>query len=218
MTTRLRRLQYQKVALVDRGANPEAHISLFKRDTTMAKEPTVAEVQAELSQVVAERNTLREQVAKLTPPREDKVDLPDAVQKRLDEAESRARDAEARIAKMEEGRMLETAIQKAHGFKALGAADDLGRILYDIRKASGTLADKVEALFTAWNEQMGKSDLFREIGSGQKADGDPEARLEALAKKYQAEHAGSTIEGAYSEVCKTAEGKALYAQSLKGGK
>lgn len=218
MASRLRRLQYRKVALVDRGANPEAHISLFKRDDTMAKEPTVAEVQAQLAAAEAERDTLREQLAKLAPKPKAEPDLPEAVRKQVEEAEARARAAEERIAKLEDGRAMEQAIQKAHTLKALGAADDLGRVLYEVRKAHPATADKLETLFTAWNEQLAKSALFTEIGSGERASTDPEARLEALAKKYQGEHAGVTFEQAFTKVCETAEGKALYAQSLKGGR
>ncbi len=218
MATKLKRLQYQKVALVDRGANPEAHISLFKRDITMAKELTVAEVQAELSAVVAERNALREQVAKLSPPDTNTDPLPEAVRKQVEAAEARAKAAEERIAKLEDGRAMEQAIQKAHTFKALGAADDLGRILYEIRKVNATLGNDVETLFAAWNEQLAKSDLFKEVGKSGVSETDPEARLEALAKKLQAEKPALTIEQAYAEVCKTAEGRTLYAQSLKGGR
>jgi hypothetical protein len=36
MATRLRKLTFNEVSLVDRGANPGAHVLLFKRDETPA--------------------------------------------------------------------------------------------------------------------------------------------------------------------------------------
>lgn len=221
MATRLSKLQYRKVALVDRGANPDAHIQLFKRDDTMPKEMTAAELQAELDKVTKALADAKAEIASLTAEPEDiEKGLPEPVLKELAALRKQAAEDRARVAKVEEDRQREQAIQKAAGFKALGAADDLGAVLYEIRKAvKPETATKIETLLTGWNAALEKGALFTEIGKGGKdGETEPSAKLDAMAAAYQEKHEGTTFEKAYSEVCKTAEGRKLYREITKGGR
>lgn len=220
MATRLSKLQYRKVALVDRGANPDAHIQLFKRDDTMPKEPTVDELKAQLDEVTKAKDAAEAKVAELTAEPEDvEKALPEPVRKELAALRKQAAEDRARVAKVEDDRQREQAIQKAGTFKALGAADDLGSVLFEMRKSlkAETVA-KVETLLAGWNAAIEKGAVFSEIGSGGRdTENDPTVKLDKMAEQYQAKHEGVSFEKAYDEVCKTAEGRKLYREIAKKG-
>lgn len=228
MATRLRSLKYTKVALVDRGANPLAHINLFKRDT-MSEMPTVEGLQAELAEVTKAREAADAKVteleakvaelAKAAEPESKPEPIPAEVQKKLDAIQKEADDLRERLAKADEEKARTVALRKAADLKALGAVEDMGALLYDLRKADAKAADRFEALAKGWAEQLRQSRLFAEIGKAADIDEDsPAGRLDALAKRYAAEHKVTTEQG-YAAVMATAEGAALYkATRSPGGK
>lgn len=222
MASKLRRLQYVKVALVDQGANPQAHIHLFKRDTTMSKTtPTVEEVTKERDEAVAKNATLEAEIADLkkklpaAPP--EPVKLPEAVQKQLDDLAKRNETLEAEVAKQNEARKLTEAVSKAAVFKALGNPDDIGTLLYQVRK---NLQPEVVAAFeknlAAWNERIRQGALFKALGTPSIDADSPEGQLDALAKA-KAEKDGIPYELAYSKVCDTPDGVKLLKATRKGG-
>lgn len=222
MASKLRRLQYVKVALVDQGANQQAHITLFKRDTTMSKStPTVEEVTKERDEVVAKNALLEAEVAdlkkKLPAPTPEPVKLPEAVQKQLDDLAKRNEALESEVAKAREAKALTEAISKAAIFKALGNADDLGTLLYAVRKhlSAEQVAD-FEKRLAAWNEQIRQSNIFKALGTPSVDADSPEGQLDALAKA-RAEKENIPYELAYSKVCDTPDGVKLLKATRKGG-
>jgi hypothetical protein len=229
VTTRLRRLQYTKVALVDRGANPLAHIQLFKRDDPMSKSPTADELAAQLAEVTKAKEeaeakvaALTAEVEKLTPkpepaPEDVEKALPEAVQKELAKLRKQAEEDRAAVAKMQEERDRAAAIRKAADYKPLGAPDDLGAFLYEIRRADPRLADRFDAMAKGWTEQLRQSALFKAVGHDAIDADSPEGQLDALAKRHATEHK-TTYEQGYAAVMQTAEGARLYKAIRQGGK
>lgn len=233
MAQRLKRLRIDRVAFVDQGANPKAHIALCKRKEGPMAEPTAAELAATVTKLEGD---LAAQVAKTaeveaklaaattTPEPEDVLKgLSPEAQAEVRRIRKEAEDLKAanaaqaeRIEKIESDRTREQMLRKcATEFKALGGAEDLAGLLIPIGKALPKPEyDALLAKFKAWNEQIRTSALFTEIGkTGTDEAATPEEKLEALAKAYHKAHAdeeGLTYEISYTRVLKTDEGKALY--------
>lgn len=203
---RLKNLVFRAIGLVDKGANEEAHIVLAKRDDT-------------------EKQDNREDE-----PMADPVKLPEDVikalaeatelKKRVEAAETKAKDAESRIAKMEDEKQREVFIAKAKDFSALPGAnpDDLGPIL---RKAYGVWSPeeqtKVETILRGAVKIAQDSALFRELGvPGQGAGADPYSKLETMANALiQKSQTPLTLAQAMAKAEATPEGRALYNQYAK---
>lgn len=226
MATHLKRLRLDRIDFVDRGANPGAHIALFKRhsdeEPTMAeKKMTEAEQIADLTAKLAKAEADLDAATKPAEKPEDiEKNLPEPVRALLEKARADAKANEERIAKLEAERDRNQMIAKANEFKGLGAADDLTAILLPVSKA--VPKDVYDALLTrmkGWNEIAKLSAAFKEVGSNNEGDQDPEAKLNVLAKAYHTAHPDLTPEMAYSEVLKSSEGTALYraAQAAKRG-
>lgn len=222
MATKLRRLQYVKVALVDQGANPQAHIHLFKRETIMSKTPTAEDtLTKERDDALAEVAKLKGEVEALTKrlpaPEPEPVKLPEAVQKQLDDLAKRNEALESAVAKANEEKALNQAISKAAVFKALGNPDDIGTLLYQVRKhLAPEVVEALEKKLAAWNEQVRQSNLFKALGTPSVDADSPEGQLDALAKA-KAEKDGIPYELAYSKVCDTPDGVKLLKATRKGG-
>lgn len=237
MATHLKRLKLDRIDLVDRGANPGAHIALFKRHTTngvplmpetppMTEAEQIADLTAKLAKANAdleeatkppvkpddiEKNLSPEVKALLAKARADK-DAADAVNKANDE----------RIAKLEAERDRNQMIAKASEFKALGAVEDLTAILLPIKKAAPKETyDALLAKMKGWDEVARTSALFKEVGGSGESDNDPDAKLNLLAKQYHEKHPDLTEQQAYAKTLESPEGKALFKASQlakRGGK
>ena len=225
MTTELKHLVIRRVGIVDNGANRDAFIELFKRDSDMADKQTLENVQKDLETVTGEKTSLEEKVADLEAqlaelkkePEPDPIEKADPkVKEALAAVEKRAVDAEARIQKMEDQRDRDKFVKKAAAFGHIATADDLAEDLRDISKALGDERYKeFEGRLKTANERIATSKLFTEVGSDGDASGEPADKLEALAKSYAAENK-VTYEQAYVNVLNTDEGKDLYMQEREG--
>lgn len=223
MASKLRRLQYVKVALVDQGANPQAHIHLFKRDTMSQKPtaPTVEDVTKEKDEALAKVATLEAELADLKKalpaPAPEPVKLPEAVQKQLDDLAKRNEALESAVAKANEEKALNQAISKAAVFKSLGNPDDIGTLLYQVRKhLAPEVVDALEKKLASWNEIIRQSNVFKALGTPSIDADSPEGQLDALAKARM-EKDGIPYELAYSKVCDTPQGVTLLKALRKGG-
>lgn len=236
MAQKLRKLRIQRIAFVDQGANPGAHIALCKRKEERMPEPTAAELAARITALEAERDAavvkataaetaLAKALEKKKEPDPDDVlkglspeARAEVIRLRKDADDLRKANGEAaeRIAKIESDRNREQMIRKcSQEFKALAPAEDLAGLLLPIAKALPKPEyDDLLKRMAAWNEQIRQSVLFKELGRDRGGEaGSPEAELDTLAKAYEKAHAteeGMTYEIAYSRVLKTTEGKALY--------
>lgn len=231
MATHLKRLRLDRIDFVDRGANPGAHIALFKRhtdNTTNDEESSMAEkkmTEAEqIADLTAKLAKAEADLAAAPKPAEKPEDieknLPEPVRALLEKARAEAKETGERIAKLEAERDRNQMIAKANEFKGLGAADDLTAILLPVSKAvPKDVYDALLAKMKGWNEIAKTSAIFKEVGSNAEGDQDPEVKLNVLAKAYHTAHPDLTPERAYSEVLKSSEGTALYraAQAAKRG-
>jgi O-acetyl-ADP-ribose deacetylase (regulator of RNase III) len=146
------------------------------------------------------------------------------VRKRLEAAEAEAKASREEIAKMRAKQDRTEFIAKAGEFTTFGPADDFGPIL---QKISGALDEDELQNFTkqlrAHVAIAGTSDLLKEVGSGgEDLSGDPWAQIEKMADdRMQKSDRELSKPEAILEVCKTPEGKKLYAEykaEMKGGK
>lgn len=236
MAQKLKRLRIDRVAFVDQGANPKAHIALCKRKEAPMAEPTAAELaetvtklEGDVAAATARAEAAEQALAKAKEPVKEPEDVlkglsPEAaaaVAKIRSENEALA----ARVEKVEGERSREQMIRKCADFKALGPAEDLAALLLPISKQLPKAEyDDLCKRMKAWDEQIRQSALFKEIGrTGTEEGATPEEKLEGLAKAYHKAHAdepGLTYEIAYGRVLKTDEGKALYKalSAPQGGK
>jgi len=222
MATELKNLSIRRVALVDRGANPDAFVEIFKRENMEDKDtPTVEDLTQKLEKLTAAQEELvkRAETAEAKVKElEQKEEKPDPiakadpeVRKMIEDAQKEASEAKQRIAKLEDQRDKEMFITKASVLKHIGTADDLAEDLRDISRALGKERfEKFEAVLQAVEKRLATSKLFSELGSDQGA-GDAESKLENLAKRYATENKVSVAK-ARIEVSRTPEAQALYAQ------
>jgi hypothetical protein len=128
----------------------------------------------------------------------------DDVQKRLEAAEDRAKEAEGRVVAMDERREREAYIQKAQSLGLPGApADDFAEIL---RKAQGALTDeerdKMDEILNASANAIREGDLLKEVGNGGRGPTSVEGEVETLAKALMEKDPAMTREAAEGQVWK----------------
>lgn len=127
---------------------------------------------------------------------------------------------EERIAKAERTaeaerseRLRRDYVAKAAGLPAINAtADELGLLLKELNDLSPKHAEKVEKLLAAANEQIAKSDLFREVGragTGVTVSASVEGAAKAIQKAYPNMTYEQAIAKAYDD------NPALYEESLQ---
>lgn len=124
--------------------------------------------------------------------------LPEAIRKRLQDAEEKAKAAEEAVAKARDEQERTEAIAKAKDLK-VGDPAVVGPLLLRVAKGM-TTADDAKALtdlLKAAGEVSAQSALFKSIGSDVAVDGDPEELLKAKADEIQKANAGMTFEQAY---------------------
>ena len=231
MTSWLRRLQIDKVALVDQGANPDAHIVLFKRDEVKkAACPECGEEMGEAKkcpecgytkeQKMAEKKpTDAERIAKLETDlkaAQDAVTKAEAASKDQPDVASIQKalaDKEARLAKMEDERETDVCLRKIAGWKHLPAkADDFASTLKKLRKSVPVEAEAVCGIIEKYEKALQDSAIFSERGSAGEAGGDIYAQIRAGAAAMVQKDGKLTPEQAESLFLSTPEGRKLYAQ------
>jgi len=136
-------------------------------------------------------------------------DLPEPVQKRLDDfqkaidaAEKRAEAAENRANALVEQREREEYIQKAASLDLPGApAEDFAEIL---RKAQGSLTDeereKMDEILGAASAAIREGEMLKELGSGGRGPTTVEAEAEAIAKQFMEADKALTFDLAKAKV------------------
>ena len=236
MTSWLRRMQIDKVALVDKGANPDADLVFFKRaDVKKRACPECGEEMGEATKCpecgytmekrdMSDTKKDAERIAKLesdlkaaqdevTKAKAATKDAPDvvALQKRVEDAEKAAKETTERLAKMEDARQTELYVRKVKGWGHLPVkADDFAPVLKRIAKVSETDAQAVEAVLEKANAAIRASGLLREFGGSGGADADAYSRIQAGAKALMQKDGKLTPEQAEAQFQMTPEGKALY--------
>jgi len=226
MTAKLTQLKLDHIALVDRGANPDAHIVLLKRDTSMtdteketaaklaAAEAALTKANAELAElksagtVTSDLETLKKQHAQaeqaLT---KERTELQEQLEKRTKEVAT----AREEVAKIKQQRRRENFIKRAHELTGLpGApADDFAEILDHVEAGlHAVVPDKAEKefgklnqLLSSWNAIVGKSAILQEVGrTTVGAFRGAAAQLDHLAKEVQAADPKLTYAKAYEKV------------------
>jgi len=189
--------------------------STKEEEGTMAdfkREDLPQEAQNELKRLEDLNVEIQGKLDAVKPPvkEEPPVEIPEAVAKRLDEAEKRAKEAEEKITKLEGEKRANLFLTKAMQFKHLPdfTADDFGSILAKIDGALETEEfDRLEKVLRASDEVIRQSNLLKEIGSGS-GYGSKAAEVEAEVTKMRAAHPSLTKEQAERDVFK--EKPALY--------
>lgn len=205
MATELRKLKLRRVALVDKGANQEAFVTLFKREEAREVEHMADETKVEETAV-----------ATVTKADYDAV-LEKAVKAESDATAARqeAENALAELAKRDEELELQKFATEAATVPHLG--DKGPQWLRAIHKALGEDYPTFREALTALETQVKDSDLLRETGSNAEAGAsEPETVATALAKRIRENDPTLTPEQALARAYDTPEYTA--ARRAAGGK
>lgn len=194
-------LRLNRVDVVDKGANPGAHITLAKRAPT--EERPMAE---------QDKDTLPEAVAKrLADAETANVELA----KRLKDAEDNAKVHAETVAKMLEDNARAESVTVAKSFTHIGTDEaKLAEVLFVAkRKLTADEYGSLTVVLTAANAQVAKGALFATRGVD--AQGEAGSELDKLvAKRMQDTKEAHGV--ALLAVLQTAEGKAAY-NDVRGG-
>lgn len=204
MPKRLTNLRITKIALVPKGANQAAHVLLYKSATPWEDDEMETVSKADYDALVAKLTeadktitTLTEQVKTLTPPDPNDVwkGVPEEVKKRLEDAEARAKQAEAAVAVEKAAREKVLYIAKARGFSYLPVnPDDDWEVFQALATLPEAVQKRLDALFKSAEELGRQAGVTRALGVGGLPGGDqsPMAELEALARSYVAKGLAKT--------------------------
>lgn len=231
MPNLLRNLELVELSLVDRPANAQAMVSLYKRDSSeeIHKEDNMEEIEtlkADLARARAEVERLTksliedgyvitaESIAKRQEPEMIEVagemvaksDIPAPVLKALEEAEIAKKQMEVEKADLE---LTKKATEALPNF-----AEPVAKALVEKFEDNSEIMEALKAADKAFETAMtevGKSGASEEFETAQD-------KLDALVKNYMTENKMKKSEYpmAYAAVAKTAEGKALINKSYKG--
>lgn len=180
-----------------------------------------APLQAELDRYGVEKAAFEEAVKAAKGDEINKADLPEAVRKKLEDAERVAKAAEERIAKLEDQRDTErwtsvakgldmVAVAKAAGGDAVG---ELATLLKSVNKAAPDAVDALVELLTVAQTRASESALLREAGAAAAEGlGDAEAQLEKVASEIRKADGNLTPAQAYREAIKRDPALAARAQ------
>lgn len=229
MASNLTNLSLNEVSAVDDGANPHAHIVLFKAKGTA--EMTPAEIEKKLGDTETDLKKAREEAAVLKSEVEkaktEKADL----EKKLADVTKAADEAKTAVTKAAEDLKKAQDENKVLTEKALDASL-LAEVQKSYPKSKGTDAEKVamlkaikavpdESVRKSMTEALVQAEKLAatfEKENGTKKDveksstGDPAKDLDEMVAKHATEKK-ITKAKAYSEVLKTEDGKKLYAES-----
>ncbi len=229
-------LQLKTVGLVDRGDNPEADIVIAKRADDATETNTSADADGEqmaddkskvkkaegeqmppakdpkdeeIAALKSEVESLKSQLAAALPKEEPAKEAPvaPAVQKRLDDIEKRARDAEAALAAEVEKREAEEFGKRAEEY---GFAKDQAGLIRKVCKA--LTEDESKALFGVLKSQRAEVDrILGEKGRTTNTDNveGAHAKLLKKAKELRAVEKNLTEAQAYVRVSEDPENREL---------
>lgn len=153
---------------------------------------------AEANEIIKEKDVELSSVRKSAGEGEDEVlkSLPEAIRKRLE-------DAEAEIAKVRAENEEREAVAKAKSL-GVGEPDKVGPLLLRVEKGMTTADDAkvLTALLKGVGEIAVKSALFKALGSAASEEGSPEEQLQAKADEIAKSNPKLTKEQAYAEAMK----------------
>ncbi len=208
MTTRLLELRIDRIDLVKRGANPEAHVRLVKYDDKgerMGTSPDVTALEKQANNAEARAAKAEDALAAI---QKDHDKERSELAKQLDETAKSVERLETQIA-------VDAAIAKASKLPNLGTEDEVAEILRVAKSGMGDGYEAFEKKLDDWNTKLGAA--FTEIGVSGTDEGDtPFAKLEKMAETYQEAHPDITWEVALDTVMRTADGVELYKQHREG--
>lgn len=184
MAAKLKKLSVTSVDLVDQGANPDAHICLFKRAEPMDTEKMGEENQPaqdacahiieredtgtmeENKMTPAENASAAEETAKSTAQDTPANDgLHPEVQKALADFRELAKRQSSEIEELKKSLEIERLTAFAKKYEVLGKnAGELAAKLYEMKKTGGSAYDEYVALLDESAAVVQKSGIFGEIG------------------------------------------------------
>ena len=190
MPNLLKQLELDELSLVDRPANKQAMVSLYKRDNSEGDtmENEVEKMSDDMPEFVTYGD---EQI--------NKADIPAVILKALEEAE--VAKADAILVKHAEAELPNFDIEVAKSLVANFGDEET--IMQALKAADKAFADSMT--------ELGKSDVDGEFATATD-------KLEALVKSYMDDNKMKKSQHAlaYAAVAKTDEGKALITKSYKG--
>lgn len=222
MANIIKDLELDEVSLVDVPANPLASVPLFKRHSgenmDINYEDVAKTLEGEKAELITTVDELTKKVEELTKALVDaekatveKADefidfdgekvsksmIPAPVLKRLEEVQKAQETLE----------INKKADELLPNFK--GTVEQRAKLLksIDFDKELLEMLVAADKLFAGLTEEVGKADVDGSMK-------EPAEKLEAMAKAYAAENK-TTFEKGYAEVMNTAEGKALYKETLR---
>lgn len=213
--------------MVDRGANPGAHVMICKRDNTSVDAPednmdlsnlpeaVRKAVEAEIAKVTKQAEDAKAELAKVVKantaipaPVEPVVEIPEAIQKKLD-----IQLAEVVALRQElETRKESEAIAKAKAdYSRLPDIDNVAKALYQVQKSDKALAASLEVVLKAANAVLAKTTkMTEEVGTSTDSDITAQATAVSKAKEMMKSDSKLTLEAALTKVYKS--DAALYVQ------
>jgi len=212
MATELRKLKIRRVALVDKGANQEAFVTLFKRDDAEEVQH-MDDQEAAVVEPVAETVSKADLEAAIAKAEAEKAEI----RKAMEAVQAEAETAKAELAKRDEATEIAKFDAEAKDVPFLG--DKGGVWLRSISKALGDeyAAFRTALLSAAAVEQ--DSALLQELGTpGTGEDADFNAVATQVAKTIMKDQPQLTREQAYVKALESAEVKAAYARDRGGRK
>lgn len=208
MAFKLTDLEIDRVDAVDKGANPGAFITLFKRDTPMAEDvkPELGEIEKRLADAEAKVQEATDKLA-------EAKNVSKAAAEKIATLETQNREITEKAERSE-------FVSKAAEFSHIAKADDFAPVLRKIHK---TLDEKEREWLYKWlaslNAVAKSSALFTELGvGGSDQSGSAYDKLEKMAVEIRKAEPALTPEQAFAKAAKSDAGKALYSEYLKEGK
>jgi predicted nucleic acid-binding Zn-ribbon protein len=207
MPTKLKNLRITSTDLVDAGANPDAHIRLFKRAETArndvmeglnnmdvtanetANETAKNDSIAKRDDALQEKGTINKMetvqkadTAEMATEKEQAASLHPEVKKALADMEELRKAQAAEIAELKKSLEMERLTGIAKKYEPIGKkAAELAPKLYEMKKAGGTAYDDYVALLDEHLNTVEKSGLFAEIGSNASRSGGVGKQIDSLA-------------------------------------
>lgn len=225
----LRGLEIDRADLVPAGANPGAHITLFKheRDSTSPVPNQEAPVMDPKEQAPAPELVAKADLDAAMQEIKDAKAEAEALQKQLADAQDARVEAEqvrkeledqrAEIAKMRQEAREREFIAKADEFKTLGPVTEIAKVLMDVDDhCSDETKQTVQRILSGAAAQVEKGDLFSAFARTDPADdGSWEDQLLAKAKDLVEKGDAPTIEIAQQKVMQSdADLRRSYQQSI----
>lgn len=195
MPSKLKKLRVDRVDLVDKGANPGAHIVLFKRDAPSEEEPAeggavvpnetddktqdavvaekaalegrVSELEKELASAISRAEAAEELAKSASDPEDVWKSVPLAIRKKFEEQEARIKLADEIAKRERDTRERQECIQKASSYQYLPVnPDDDWEVFKAINGLDTKISGRIYQLFSAGDTNLSKSVTTNERGFG----------------------------------------------------